>query len=243
MNTRRRGIAQVVDLGHPVGAPARDAGDEVGDAGVALPEALVRVARPSTTVVTFDRLRRVGDVPDLVGRVAERAQQVDLARGPRAAGRCRRRRAPSARRRPPPSPAPRRGCGRGSAGCFGLVTSTIEVPFGSILAGQRVRPPARRGGRRRRSSGRPGCVDRRLVGRARLQVVHAQQPHVLALRPVAALTLAGLGLGGAGRRASSRPGGGRPGPMGTANRDGHSRSSDRGAFPDSAPGTRTTERA
>ena len=47
--------------------------------GVALPEVLVRVDEAFEQHDDAGRLRRIGDVPDLVTRVAERAQQVDLA--------------------------------------------------------------------------------------------------------------------------------------------------------------------
>src|SRR6185369_1758119 len=58
-------------------APAFDAGDEIGDAGVALPEAFVRVLQAPAWLGDQHRLRRIGDVPDLVAGAAERAQQID----------------------------------------------------------------------------------------------------------------------------------------------------------------------
>ena len=71
-----RRIGEVVDLRHSPGAPARRAGDEIGNAGVAFPPALVRVVQP---IDANDEMgvRRIGDVPDLVRLTAERAQQVD----------------------------------------------------------------------------------------------------------------------------------------------------------------------
>ena len=70
-------IAQVEHLGHAPRAPAVDAGNEIGDAGVALPEALVRVLQIPARLGDQHRLRRIGDVPDLVAGAAERAQQID----------------------------------------------------------------------------------------------------------------------------------------------------------------------
>ena len=81
---RLRGIAQVVDLGHPVGAPAarRAVGDEVGDAGVALPPVLVRALEPVQHRGEQRGLRRIGHVPDLVRQIAERAQEIGLLARP-----------------------------------------------------------------------------------------------------------------------------------------------------------------
>ncbi len=54
------GIAEVVDLGHALDAPARRAADEIGDAGVAFPPVLVGVdagrrLRGRTWLVRFTR--------------------------------------------------------------------------------------------------------------------------------------------------------------------------------------------
>src|SRR5260370_27113971 len=59
--------------------PAFDARDEKRDAGLALPPALVRALELADDGGEERRLRRVGDVPDLVRRVAVLAQQIDLA--------------------------------------------------------------------------------------------------------------------------------------------------------------------
>ena len=103
---RMGGIAQIVDLRHALGAPVGRAGDEVGDAGVALPPALVRVLQP---VEPRDqhRIGRIGDVPDLMRLAAEGAQHVDGGLVGLAAGCCRRTPAPSARRPPRRCPARR----------------------------------------------------------------------------------------------------------------------------------------
>ena len=113
---RLRGIAQVVDLGHAVGAPAgrRAVGDQVGDAGVALPPVLVRALEPvedrgDAARASRDRSRPRSRAPGCRASAAGRS-----SRARRAAASCRRRRAPSPRRPPPPRPA-RRGCGAGTS--------------------------------------------------------------------------------------------------------------------------------
>ncbi len=72
-------IAQVVDLRHAARAPLGIAADDIGDAGVALPPVLVRVDEAVDDDGHAARVRRIGDVPDLVGGAPERAQQVHLA--------------------------------------------------------------------------------------------------------------------------------------------------------------------
>ena len=71
------GIAEVVDLGHALDPPAGDAGDEVGDAGVALPQVLVGVGEAHQPGEQR-RIGGVGDVPDLVALTAEHAEHVGL---------------------------------------------------------------------------------------------------------------------------------------------------------------------
>jgi hypothetical protein len=73
------GIAQVIDFDHAASAPLRIAGDKIGNAGVALPPAFVGIAQTAEDYREAMRLRRIGDVPDFVGGIAESAQQVDLA--------------------------------------------------------------------------------------------------------------------------------------------------------------------
>src|SRR5947207_3341831 len=63
-------VRQVVDLRHAARAPALDPRDEVGDAAVTLPEALVRAFQALHHRRDKRGLRRVGDVPDLVAGVA-----------------------------------------------------------------------------------------------------------------------------------------------------------------------------
>ena len=138
-------IAEVVDLRHPVGPPARRAAirDEVGDARVALPPVLVRADRaPAPPSVSELRLLRRAHVPHLVGEIAEGAQEIGLggiALGQRLAvadadhgGAARL-----------GLPRPRRGCDGDRRGRLGFVTSTIDVPFCSIcpVSGLSRRPP------------------------------------------------------------------------------------------------------
>src|SRR6267142_2287692 len=74
-----RRVGEVVHLRHAPRAPAIQPGDEVGDARVAFPPALVRALELVHHDSDSRRLFRRGHVPDLVREVAERAQQVDLA--------------------------------------------------------------------------------------------------------------------------------------------------------------------
>ena len=78
--TRVRGVAQVIDLRHTISPPAegRAVRDEVRDTGVALPPVLVRALEAVEHGGEPRRLRGIGHVPDLVGQVAERAQEVRL---------------------------------------------------------------------------------------------------------------------------------------------------------------------
>ena len=69
-------IAEVVELRHALGAPILRAADQEGDAGVAFPPALVRVAQ-AVEPRDQHRLGGIGDVPDLVRLAAEAAQHVD----------------------------------------------------------------------------------------------------------------------------------------------------------------------
>src|SRR6266480_4695668 len=76
---RFRRVGQVVHLGHAPHAPAFDSGDEVGDAGVALPPVLVSALQALDDRGEQPRLPRIGHVPDLVRGIAEGAEQVHLA--------------------------------------------------------------------------------------------------------------------------------------------------------------------
>ena len=75
---RLRRIAEIEHLGHAARRASLHAGDEVGDAGVAFPPALVRVLEVPAHARDEARACRIGDVPDLVALAAERAQQIDL---------------------------------------------------------------------------------------------------------------------------------------------------------------------
>ena len=70
-NEHRLGrIAQIVDLGHAIGAPAGRAGHQIGDAGVAFPPVLMRGAQSADDDGQARWLGRIGDVPDLMAGVA-----------------------------------------------------------------------------------------------------------------------------------------------------------------------------
>ena len=153
------------------------------------------------------------DVPDFVRLPAERAQQIDRVRVALGQRSCRRRRAPSA---PPPcSPRPSMPgiCAR-YFGCFGSVTSTIEVPLNSAWPlsgltgfGTAWRPAVMA------DIGDVAVallVDDRLVGAARLQVVVADEPHVPGFRRIADLRRLrerGQSQQSSGRASSPQPAG------------------------------------
>ena len=179
---RLRRIAEIVDLGLPARAPVLQAGNEVGDAGVALPPVLVGVHEVGRDGADLLGIGRIGDVPDFVRLVAEHAQHVDrVADRPWAA--C----VPSQMRTicaPPCSPSPSSPgiCAR-YFGCSGSVTSMIEVPLNSACLVSRIdRLRHRIGAAVMADIGDVAVallVDDRLVGAARLQVVVADQAHVL----------------------------------------------------------------
>src|SRR5437762_11401534 len=73
-------IGQVVDLCHARDAPAGLAGNEIRDAGVAFPPALMRALQPLNDARDELWVRRIGGVPDLVRLIAEGAQQINRAR-------------------------------------------------------------------------------------------------------------------------------------------------------------------
>ena len=76
------GIAEVEDLEPAIGGPSvgLQIGDEIGDAGVALPPVLVRPIEARGDVDDENGIGGVGDVIDLMAEVAVGAQQVVLAR-------------------------------------------------------------------------------------------------------------------------------------------------------------------
>ena len=182
---RVRRIAEVVDLQHALRAPARHAGNEEADAGVAFPPALVRV--PVIAADPADELgrRRVGHVPDFMRRGSECAQQVDRGRiafgqslavagahhlrasGFRSALLARNMREISGLRR------------------IGDVHDRCAVEF--TLAGQRVhrlRHVARAVMADIGDVALALLVNDRLIGAARLQIVEADEPHVFGLRRI-----------------------------------------------------------
>ena len=75
---RMRRIAQVVDLRHARRAPRGIAADEIRDAGVALPPALVRVLQPADDSRDLRRLFRRRHVPDLMACGAKRPEEERL---------------------------------------------------------------------------------------------------------------------------------------------------------------------
>ncbi len=180
---RMRRIAQVVDLRHAVGAPARRARHQIGDAGVAFPPALMR-ALEAGDAREERGLGRIGHVPDFVRAVAEGAQQIEFALvgfGQRAAG---------------ADAHHLRAAGFVFAGLAGNVMQIFRLrrvgdveDRGAVvlgLAGQRIDRLAHVG--RAAMVADIGDValalmeDRRLIGAAVLQVAIADQPHVLGFR-------------------------------------------------------------
>src|SRR5262249_33699553 len=77
---RMRRVAEIDHLGHAPRSPAFYARDQVSDAGVAFPEAFVRVLQIPARTRHELRRRWIGDVPDLMTLLAERAQQIDSVR-------------------------------------------------------------------------------------------------------------------------------------------------------------------
>src|SRR6266436_5450933 len=177
---RLRRIAQVVDLGHAVGAPAgrRAVRDQVGDAGVALPPVLVRALEAVEHRDEPGRLRGIGHVPDLVREVAERAQEIGLL-----LLRARQRLAVADPHHGRPARL-RLALRAWDVMQVARVLRVRDVQDGRavqlLLAGERVHPLATVV----TDVGDPAralVVDDRLVGRAGLEVVRADQAHVALL--------------------------------------------------------------
>jgi len=101
--------------------------DEIGDAGVALPPILVGLLEAAHHHRDTLWPGRLGDVPHFVRAVAERPQEVDLARiGTRFVAAI----AHAHHLAPPASPSPDSpGTCTRYLGRFGSVTSTIDVPL------------------------------------------------------------------------------------------------------------------
>ena len=72
-------VAQVEDLRHAPGSPCGQAGDEIGDAGIAFPEILVRALEAADLAQALWRAR-VGHIPHLVRGITEHAEHVELVR-------------------------------------------------------------------------------------------------------------------------------------------------------------------
>jgi len=61
------------------GVPAHRAGDQIGNAGIAFPPVLMRVAQATDHHRDAVGFGRIGDIPDFVRAVAEIAQQIKFA--------------------------------------------------------------------------------------------------------------------------------------------------------------------
>src|SRR5262249_60631370 len=68
-------VTEVVDLRHAANAPVRNARHKKGNAGAALPPALMGILK-AVEPNNAARICWIGYVPDLVGRRAKRARQV-----------------------------------------------------------------------------------------------------------------------------------------------------------------------
>ena len=197
-NLHRMGrIAEIVNLGHPLDAPARHRRDQVADAGVAFPPGLVRVLVVAADLRQERRLGRIGDVPDLVTLGAEGAQHVELAAvGFRQA---------RARAHPHHLGAAAFGAALGARNVLeifrmrriGHVDDRGAVELG--LPGQRVDRLGDVGGAAVMADIGEIAValmhDGRLIGAARLQVVVADQAHVAGFRRRADLLHLAVGGG------------------------------------------------
>ena len=181
-------VAKIVDFGHAARAPGLHAGDHVGDAGVALPPALMGVLQ---AVELGDQFRRgrIGHVPDLVPDIAVGAQQVDrVAVAPRQARAVAQAHHLGAAVLGQPLRA------RQVVQVFGLRRIGDVEDRGAVelrLPVHRVDRLGNRGGAAVMADiGDPAvalAMDQRLVSAARLQVVVAHEAHVLGLGRVADL--------------------------------------------------------
>src|SRR5262249_58831561 len=59
-------IAEVIDLGHSPHFPIRRPGNKIGDAGIAFPETLIRIPKPTNQTPHPLNLCRFGHVPAFV---------------------------------------------------------------------------------------------------------------------------------------------------------------------------------
>jgi hypothetical protein len=184
-----RRVAQVIDLGHARHPPAGHAGDEIGDPGLAFPEALVRALQALDHAGDHLRVLGLGDVPDLMRLVAEHAQHVDRV-------------AVALRQLLAVADAHHLGTtrlvGAGLARDVGQVFRMMRVGHVDdrravvlVLAGQRVeRLLDLVGAAVMADIGDPAralVLDDRLIGAARLQVAVTDQRHVLGIGGIADL--------------------------------------------------------
>jgi hypothetical protein len=59
-------VAEIIDHRHAAGAPAGQARDEIGNAGVAFPPVLVRVLQAFANMADENRIGGIGNIPDLM---------------------------------------------------------------------------------------------------------------------------------------------------------------------------------
>ena len=188
---RLRRIAEVVDLGHAPEPPARDSGDEVGDAGVALPPVLVRVLesarRPVVTSTGF-----AGSVTSQISwasppKVRSRIDLARVALGQRLAIAD----AHHLRRRPPRLCPRRPGMCARYFGCLriGHVDDRRAVEFRlARSAGSSASAPSVSAVMTDIGDVTVALlVDRSAGTRCGLQIVVADEPHVLGFRRIADL--------------------------------------------------------
>src|SRR5215470_18694712 len=69
-------VTEIVDLSHAADAPVRNARHKKGNAGTALPPALMGILK-AVEPNNACRICWIGYVPDLVGRTAKRAEQIN----------------------------------------------------------------------------------------------------------------------------------------------------------------------
>src|SRR5262249_23987221 len=157
------------------------AGDQIRDAGVALPPVLVGLPEAAHDDGHARWSGRLGDAPDLVRAVAERAQEIHLARI-------------GVRELTPFAHAHHlRAAGLSLSRLSGNVREVLRPPgiadvgdrgaVASLIAGERVELSAAV----MADVGEPPIAvlaNQRLVGAARLQVVETDQPHVAHVGPL-----------------------------------------------------------
>ena len=73
-------IREVINLGHAAHAPVLRTGDEISDAGIAFPPALMRAAQIANDDIQARGLLRCGDIPHFMLLITEHPQHIDLGR-------------------------------------------------------------------------------------------------------------------------------------------------------------------